>query len=236
MKRYLETHLVDTRTNAYFKTSNFLAFVTILSTVSIILETVPSLSGLTSVFVAIEWVSVIIFTAEYVARLYIIKPSTQYIFSFYGLVDLISIAPTWLGLGNLTFLKSARIVRLLRFLRLVRLAKIRHLSVKEIEHAGSVMFLNITIYTVLLLCALLVFGIGMYIVETGNPYFMSIPHGMWWAFQVFVTARPEFETITVLGGVLYVLARFVGLILLGALVGVIGNIFRHYFFDTKKRR
>lgn len=236
MKKYFSRTLNDPQSQHYFIVTDLLAFFTILSVVSIILETVPSLSQYQSVFTCIEWTTVVIFGIEYALRTWVAKPWYEYNFSFYGCIDLISIAPTLLGIGNLTFLKSARIVRIVRFLRIVRLAKIRHLRVKDVDHAASVLALNILIYIALLVCSLLVFGLTVHIFEPASSPFTSIPSGMWWAFRAFTGDQPVLGPTGLLGDTLYVLARFVGLILLGALVGITGNIMQHYFLGAPKRK
>jgi len=225
---------VDTRTNLYFWTHDFLALLTIVSTISIVLETVPALEVYDVVFVTIEWVAVIIFTLEYIIRLRAEKRWQDYVFSVYGVIDLVSILPTYLGLGNFVFLKSARVVRIIRLLRLIRLAKLRHMRGHDIEHAGSMVALNITIYLTLLIGMLLCFGILLYLFESSTGVFESIPVAMWWTFQVFVASTFIEEPLTVVGGILYVAAKFVGLILLGALIGVVANIMQHYLLDPRK--
>lgn len=234
MKRFLHNAFVNTKSKLYFLVHDVLALATILSVISIVLSTMPALAPYQPIFRTIEWTAVAIFTFEYVARLIVTKPWYHYSFSFFGLIDVIAIAPTYLGLGNFTFLKSARVVRIIRLLRLIRLAKIRHIRTGDIEHAGGVVALNVTIYLVLLLGTLLIFGILLYIFEASTGMFESIPTSMWWTFQVFVASPFADEPLSTVGGVLYVAARFVGYILLGALIGVVGNIMRHYLLGTKK--
>ena len=79
------------------------------------------------------------------------KIPIKYIFSFLGVVDLLAIAPTFLGLTNLTFLKSVRMLRILRFLRMGRLAKIARIGgkkhdLKDLEDYSSIYKMNIQIY------------------------------------------------------------------------------------------
>jgi voltage-gated potassium channel len=214
-----------------------LAFVTILSILAIVLETVPSLEMYNTLFRIIEWGSVIIFTCEYVARTMVHKPSWRYTLSFYGVIDLVSIAPTFLGLGNATFLKSARALRILRLLRVLRLVKLGRSVTQHREDVSEyVLTFHVLIYGVTLLCALLFTGVMMYILEPSFPAFSSIPVAMWWSFQVFLGSIPVATPETVLGNVGYAITRFTGLLLLGLLVGVVGNIFRTMMFpDTPQR-
>ena len=233
MKQLLITTLTDPQARYYFVVTDILAFVTIVSVLGIVLETVPALQAYQPLFTAIEWVAVVVFTLEYAARLYSTRPWHRYSFSFFGVVDFLAIVPTFLGLGNLTFLKTARVLRILRLLRMVRLVKLSRIPADELEESLGIFALNVGIYVVLLMTSLLVFGTALYITEIQDA-FASIPAAMWWSFKVFLGSLPVTEPLSVFGEVLYVLARFTGLILLGVLVGVVGNIFRATLLGKKK--
>ena len=214
----------DSSSRFFRLAQDFFAIVTVISIVSLVLETVPALSEYEQVFLLIEWVAVAFFTFEYVGRLSVSKPIWRYPLSFFGVVDLISIVPTFLGLGNFTWLKSARALRIIRLLRMVRLAKIARSSVRDEDL--SVLSLNVLIYVVTLLFALLATGTAMYLVEPQTSAFASIPAGMWWSLKVFMAGIPVVEPVTVAGEFFFVLTRFVGLLLLGLLIGVVGNVFK----------
>lgn len=225
MRKFLTRALVNSNTHTFHVVSNFLAILTIISIASVVLETVSSLQSYKTAFLIIEWVAVFFFTLEYVGRLMVSKPKLKYSTSFFGVVDLVSILPTFLGLGNFTFLKSARAFRIIRLLRMMRLAKVGRAGVMTDENM-SVLSLNVLLYFATLLTALLVTGTAMYLTEPQSISFASIPAGMWWSFKVFMAGIPVAEPQTDLGGVLFVLTRFIGLLLLGLLVGVVGNVFR----------
>lgn len=228
MKRFLKRALNDTSAPLFFWVSDFLAVITILSIVSIVLETVESLSVYQNWFYFIEWGTAIIFSLEYLARLYITSPKRSYVLSWFGIIDLLAIVPTFLGIGNLTFLKSARALRIIRLLRLLRLAKMSRSNLVD-EKDLSILSFNVLIYLITLVFALLITGTAMYLIEPDLSAFSSIPAGMWWSFKVFLgsilVAQPE----TTLGQVFHVVTRFAGLLLLGLLLGVVGNIFKGVF-------
>lgn len=227
MYKILKRAFLDTESKIFSQVSNFLALVTIVSIVSVVLETVPTLSSYQFWFLVVEWVAVVIFSLEYISRLYISKPKYKYIFSFFGIIDLLAILPTILGLGNLTFLKSARALRIIRLLRILRLAKItRSTSQKDVEDSFGVYGFNVLIYGVTLTFCLLVMGTLIYLAESNSGSFTSIPTGMWWSLKVFMGGMSVEVPDTQVGEVVYVVTRFVGLLLFGLLVGVVGNIFR----------
>jgi len=225
MNTLLTKAFAKPKTKLFHLVQDFFALLTVISIVSLVLETVPSLSAYSQTFVIIEWVAVSLFAVEYVCRLSVSKPTLKYSFSFFGIIDLIAILPTFLGLGNFTFLKSARALRIIRLLRMLRLAKVSRSGLIDEENM-STLSLNVLIYFVTLVFALLVTGTAMYLVEPGSKAFVSIPAGMWWSLKVFMAGIPVTEPVTQLGEFFFVATRFVGLLLLGLLVGVVGNVFR----------
>lgn len=225
--------LVNPSHKNYFLVNDALAVLTIVSIASVVLETVTSLEQYHYVFLTLEWVAVFFFSIEYIVRVVATKPTSKYIFSFFGIVDLVSIVPSFLGIGNLTFLKSARALRIMRLLRMMRLAKIGRKNLND-EIGLSIISLNVIIYLGTLFVALLGTGTLMYLVESTQPVFSSIPAGMWWSLKVFLGSITVPEPTTFLGETFYVLTRFVGLLLLGLLVGVVGNIFHSTMLSNKK--
>lgn len=225
MKSFLRLAFADTKSQTYKKVNNFFALLTIISIVSLVLETVPGLSSYETAFLIIEWVAVVLFTLEYIGRMIISKPIWKYSVSFFGIVDLVSVLPTFFGLGNFTFLKSARALRIIRLLRMARLAKVARSGIVSDENMGVLSF-NVLIYFTTLTTALLLTGTAMYLIEPNLTVFSSIPAGMWWSLKVFMAGIPVTEPLTTLGETFFVLTRFIGLMLLGLLIGVVGNIFK----------
>lgn len=237
MQRTLDA-ILNKPTNKYFRPVNdFFALLTIISVLGIVLETVPGMEQYDIAFNGLEYVAVAFFTLEYLSRLYAAKKKWRYVFSFFGIIDLLSIIPTFIGLINLTFLKSARVLRILRLLRMLRLAKIARLRrepLADAEHDESIYKLNIQIYFTALFAAILTFGALIYLVEAPHQYFNSIPAGMMWSAEVILgggitTNYPE----TLAGQILGLLARFTGLALLGVLIHVIGHLLKRWLFGGK---
>jgi len=102
-----------------------LLFAIILSVLCVMLESVPEYAAVfTKGFIYIEWGFTILFTIEYVARIITVKKPFKYIFSFYGVVDLLSIVPTYLGLFLTAHTTSLMVIRSLRLLRVFRILKL----------------------------------------------------------------------------------------------------------------
>jgi len=220
----------------YRLVNDVLALVTIISVVSIALETVPSLSDY-KIFKIIEWSSVILFLAEYVLRIWSDSNRLRYIFSFLGIVDLAAILPSLLGVGNLTFLKSARIVRILRFLRLLRLAKLSRVSFeKKAKKENSVFGLNIVIYFVALISVLFIFGLVLHIANSEGEEYWSIPEGMLWALLQFLSVENFRDVSGTFGVAIKVSAKFFGMVMFGLLVGVTGQILNNFLLGKEKKK
>mgnify|MGYP000982237198 FL=1 len=232
MKKLAQKAFIDQTGRTFHYVNDFFALLTIISIVAVVLETVPSLEVYSQTFLIVEWVAVLLFTVEYIGRTIASKPTWKYPTSFFGYIDLVSILPTFLGLGNFTFLKSARALRIIRLLRMLRLAKISRSKAVD-EDSMSTLSLNVLIYFVTLTFALLLTGTAMYLVEPTTAAFISIPAGMWWSLKVFMAGIPVVEPVTALGEFFFVLTRFVGLLLLGLLIGVVGNVFRVVLMGKK---
>ena len=217
--------------------NNTLAILTFASVLVLILETVPSLEIYGTYLTTVEYIAVFFFTLEYVGRIIANKKHTwNYLFSFFGLIDLIAIVPTYLGFTNLTFLKTGRVLRILRLLRMVRLAKVARVEknkLRDIEDYAHLYRLNIWIYFFALLSAIIVFGTVIYVIEGGTDVFATIPLGMVWAAKVLLGGISPYIPTTVAGEVVSVLGRFTGLVLFGFLIVIVGNPVRKLLFGTQ---
>ncbi|MFZ2253133.1 MAG: ion transporter [Minisyncoccia bacterium] len=223
----------DPRASYFSIVNDVLAFATIVSILTLVIETVPSFFKYHMVFSIIEWATVALFTAEYVLRIWATKKKRAYVLSFFGVTDLIAILPTFIGLGNLTFLKSARVVRIIRFLRLVRLSKLSHIKVKDAEETLGIFGFNIVLYAVTLIFTMLLFGVSLHILDTSDGRYWSIPAGMFWTFSVFLGGLPTPIPPGALGTTIFILAKFCGMALFGLLVGIVGKLFNQWILGKK---
>jgi len=165
--------------------NNFLAIVIIASVVLVLLETNPALhERYQGIFTLLEYLIGAVFTIEYLIYIYLAPSKRAYIFSFYGIIDLLAILPTFLALANLQFLKTLRIVRLLRLFRLFRLLKIlrviKHRYGRE-KAARELLKINLQIYFVAFILLTIVFSIILFHIEEGVPgtQIRTIQDAMW---------------------------------------------------------
>ncbi len=167
-----------------------LLVVIIASIVVVMLESVePLRDQYLDVFQALEWTFTIIFTIEYILRLYCVYKPLKYATSFYGIVDLLATLPTYLALlisGTQYFI----IIRGLRLLRVFRIFKLGHFMIegRVLMAAIKASRAKITVFLIFVLLMITIVGALMYLVEGGqNPDFSSIPMSMYWAVVTLTT-------------------------------------------------
>jgi len=136
-----------------------------------------------------EWIFTIVFTIEYVLRIVCVRKPMSYILSFYGLVDLLSIVPTYLGLfiTNASFLRAIRTIRLLRVFRIFKIARyIKEANVLVEALKASRPRILVFLFGVLVMVT--IFGTIMYIIEDYDATkFTSIPRSIYWAVVTLTT-------------------------------------------------
>lgn len=159
----------------------------VLSAVAIAAETVPGIpSWLQRTLVVFEIVVVALFTVEYVLRVWAAPNRLRYVFSVFGIIDLLSILPTILLVGyELQALRALRLIRVLRLFKLVRYVK----AFERLARAFRSVLAELTVFAgvaavVLYLCASAIYWFEH---EAQPEAFASIPHAMWWAVVTLTT-------------------------------------------------
>lgn len=161
----------------------------LISSFLVMLESIQDVDKhLHLLLVVLEWIITIFFSLEYALRVISNPKRKQYIFSFYGIIDLISILPMYLSFFFVEskFLSIIRILRLLRIFRILDLAQFNH-QANELRTALSASRTKIMvfIYFVLVICILL--GALMYMIEPHNEAFTSIPRSIYWCVVTLTT-------------------------------------------------
>ncbi len=138
---------------------------------------------------AVEWLFTIIFTIEYGLRLWCIQNTWLYARSFYGIIDLICIVPTYISLwfAGTQYLLVIRVLRVLRIFRVLRM--VRYVGEAElITQALVASRRKITVFISSVLALVVIFGSFMYLIEGGaNDQFGSIPESIYWAVTTMTT-------------------------------------------------
>ena len=189
-----------------------LILVIFLSVLAVILESIPSFRGTYGrILDQTEWIITIIFTLEYLARIWTHPKPFRYIFSFYGIVDFLAIIPTYLDLIFIGAMGFA-VIRGIRLLRIFRILKITRYSREGriIVEALSASRYKILVFLFAVLMIVLIIGTLMYLVEGEDSGFTSIPAGIYWAITTLTTVG--FGDITPATGFGKFIASFVMII------------------------
>lgn len=199
-----------------------LAGLIILSIIAFSVETLPDLDERTiKILKYIEWIVVAIFSAEYLYRIAVAKEKLKYVFSFYGMIDLLAILPFYLSLA--VDFRSLRVLRLLRLARLFKLSRYNS-AFDRLRRALVESKHELIISTALLAIAIYLSAFGIYYFEHEEQpdKFRSIFDAMWWSLATVTTVGyGDIYPIT-LGGRLF---TFIVLICSLGLVAVPTGIF-----------
>jgi voltage-gated potassium channel len=161
----------------------------LVSVVIVMLESVEDIHAQYHyIFIPIEWGLTILFTIEYVIRIMSIKKPFAYIFSFYGVVDLLSILPSYLSLfifdtHSLAVIRSLRLLRVFRILKLGKYIKEAQILIIALKGAKT----KIVVFLGTILTLVIILGTLMYLIESPEAGFTSIPRSIYWAIVTLTT-------------------------------------------------
>ena len=170
-----------------------------------------------------EWGFTLLFTVEYIARLACVRSPARYALSFFGLVDLAAILPTYLSLllpGAQTLL-VIRVLRLLRVFRVLKLA--RFLSEANVLAAALRSSRHkVTVFLGTVLCLVLIMGSAMYLIEGPASGFTSIPRSMYWAIVTMTTVGyGDIAPSSIAGQVLAAAVMILGYAIIAVPTGIV---------------
>ena len=212
----------DTRAGKRFDV--FLLWIILLSVIVVMLESIPEIGKQYSdIFFAIEWFMTIIFSIEYLLRIWISPKPYKYIFSFWGLIDLLSILPTYLSLffvGYHYFI----IVRVFRLLRVFRILKLARFSAESqlLVTALKASLHKLSVFLVSVIAIVVFLGTIMYVVEGGEKGFTSIPQSIYWAIVTVTTVGyGDMVPHTVLGKFISSIAMIIGYTIIAVPTGIL---------------
>ncbi len=177
----------DSRNGRIFDLIIIVAIVA--SIILVMLESVKSLDERFHTFFDVsEWIITILFTIEYFARIISVKKPSRYIFSFYGIIDLLSTIPKYLSLfiGGAHALVALRGLRLLRIFRILKLARF----VGATDNLGRALVASrykifVFISSVVVICVII--GTMMYLIEGDDAGFTNIPISIYWTIVTLTT-------------------------------------------------
>lgn len=170
-----------------------------------------------------EWIITVIFTVEYILRIVIIKKPFRYIFSFYGIIDFLSVIPTYLSLfiiGSHSFV-VIRVLRLLRVFRILKLTRYTQAG-KGLAQAMWNSRAKISVFIFFVTIIVVLVGTIMYIVEGDKGGFTSIPRSIYWAIVTLTTVGyGDISPVTPLGQFLAGAVMIMGYAIIAVPTGIV---------------
>lgn len=189
LQKKLHTIIFGTVTPAGQLFDLVLICIILISVTTVVLDSIVALPDFYHrAFFLLEWGFTIMFTVEYLTRIYCCPYRWRYIKSFWGLVDLIAVLPSYLALflvGS-NYLAIIRLVRVLRIFRILQLFQYTS-EIRTLSHSLAYSRKKMVVFCFVLLVLTVVFGALMYAVEGAESGFTSIPKSMYWAIVTLTT-------------------------------------------------
>ncbi len=198
----------------------------VLSVVIVLLESVQDIKlNWGNWLVGLEWFFTIIFTIEYLARLWVVLNKRKYIFSFFGLVDLLSVIPTYLaiffaGAQSLLVIRSLRLLRIFRIFKLARFIG----ESQNLTLALKASRFKIIVFLTTVVTAVIIFGTLIYLIEGPENGFTSIPISIYWAIVTMTTVGyGDIAPQTTLGQTLASIIMIMGYGIIAVPTGIVSS-------------
>ena len=202
----------------------FLLCCIVLSVLAVMLDSVNAIkiqySGL---FHSIEWICTILFTVEYILRLLCVGRPFMYAKSFFGIVDLLAIAPTYVSM-LLPGSQYLLVIRLLRVLRIFRILKLVYYlgEATVLIQALRASRRKITVFIFVIFTIVIIVGSLMYLIESEESGFTSIPRSVYWAIVTLTTVGyGDISPKTSLGQALAALVMILGFSIIAVPTGIV---------------
>ncbi|MBA3987336.1 MAG: ion transporter [Flavobacteriales bacterium] len=210
----------------------------LLSVLAVMLETVVDIDiKYHKELILIEWIFTSLFTIEYILRIFSTKKPWKYIFSFYGIIDLVAVLPMYLSF----FFPGSSVIASVRALRLLRIFRILNITqyIGESNKLKSALRdskpkIIIFLFSVVIICVLM--GTVMYLVEGEESGFDSIPHSIYWCIVTLTTVGfGDITPVTGLGRFIASLIMITGYGIIAVPTGIVSAEFTKQKIKGKKK-
>jgi voltage-gated potassium channel len=202
-----------------------LIFMIMISVGAVMLDSIASLhESYGGLLFALEWFFTIAFTIEFCLRIYASPHPKGYIFSFYGIIDLLSILPTYIaflfpGTAYLIVIRIMRVLRIFRILKLFRYIGEANILFSALMQARRKIF----VFLFCVLAVIVIFGTLMFIIEGPENGFTNIPRSMYWAIVTVTTVGyGDIAPSTPLGQLVAAFAMICGFAIIAVPTGIVG--------------
>ncbi|MBN2166550.1 MAG: ion transporter [Marinilabiliaceae bacterium] len=199
-------------------------WIIVLSVLVVMLESIPHIgTKYNQIFNFIEWIVTILFLIEYSLRIYSSENKKQYIFSFWGIIDFISIVPIFSSLifSNYKYFQIVRILRLLRVYRILKLFRFTRES-QVLYNALLASRYKISVFLSTVTALVILLGTLMYVIENGKNNFTSIPQSIYWAVVTITTVGfGDIVPQTILGKIVSSVIMIIGYAIIAVPTGIV---------------
>jgi voltage-gated potassium channel len=216
----------DTRAGRFFDLA--LIWCILLSVVAVMLDSVRGIrEAHGNLLTAVEWFFTILFTIEYLLRLSCIGRPWRYATSFFGVVDLLAIVPTYLSLffpGShyLLVIRILRVLRIFRVLKLVQFLNEANVMARALRASSR----KIVVFFATVLTLVVIFGSVMYLIEGEEHGFTSIPRSIYWAIVTMTTVGyGDISPSTAIGQTLAAIVMMLGFAIIAVPTGIVVSEF-----------
>ncbi|MXN90059.1 ion transporter [Flavobacterium sp. Sd200] len=213
LREKLHTVIYEADTKAGKVFDIVLMLVILISVIAVMLESVASIKIVYGRQLAIiEWIITALFTVEYIARAISVREPKKYIFSFYGIVDLLATLPKYIGLifpgtGFFIAVRAIRLLRVFRILKLVHFVGAGNQLITALRKSQTK--IAVFLFSVVVICTIM--GTLMYMVEGPSSGFTSIPTSIYWTIVTLTTVGfGDITPVTPLGQFLSVVIMIMG--------------------------
>jgi voltage-gated potassium channel len=216
--------IFGTDTHAGRKFDIILLWAIVLSIVTVMLESVDEIRRDHGEILRIaEWIFTVVFTIEYILRIISIRKPLYYITSFYGIIDFLSIIPTYLSMviGGSQYLLMIRALRLMRVFRILKLTRYMG-EATTLSSALKASRHKITVFLWAVFTIVIIMGTVMYLVEGRENGFTSIPRSIYWAIVTLTTVGyGDIAPQTAFGQVLASMIMILGYAIIAVPTGIV---------------
>lgn len=223
LKSQLYQIIFGTKTTAGKRFDLVLICFILVSVLALMLDSIETISrSYGETIRVIEWIFTLVFTLEYAVRIYCSPKPWRYITSFYGVIDLLSVLPTYFtllvsGTNFLLFIRLIRVLRVFRVLKLVRYLSEANILMRAIFQSRR----KVLVFFFCVLVLATVFGSLMYAVEGPRSGFTSIPKGIYWTVVTITTVGyGDITPQTAIGQVIAALAMLTGYSIIAVPTGI----------------
>lgn len=236
-KIYIIIYGTNTKAGKLFDV--LLLFFILLSVAVLMLESVPGIDvKYHKELILLEWVFSSLFTIEYLLRIFSTDKPLKYIFSFYGIIDLLAILPMYLSffITGSNLLSGIRILRLLRLFRVLKLMQFIDEGTR-LKNALKASSNKIIVFLYFVVIISVMVGTIMYIIEGPQHGFESIPRSIYWTIVTLTTVGyGDIVPHTVLGQILSMVVMVIGYGIIAVPTGIVSAEYVHQSKKKKKKK